>query len=221
MVQISRKSFGQFARTYVADSHVISDQVSEPLRVVLASGISRTRSHLRGMLMQLGYQLVGESSDGQSAVQLARALTPDAILLDAKLLGMTGAQATQSISRGHYAAVVMAASLVDRALTRQAGTVGAHAWLIKPINERKLHAAIEIAVARFRAARELRRQVSSLREEIESERLVHRAKTVLMVEHRLTEVEAMQRLDKLAAHTGKTLASAAGVIVLAARAADT
>jgi AmiR/NasT family two-component response regulator len=189
----------------------------DQLRVVLASSAARTRARLKDMLLGLGYSLVGDTSDGQSAIQLAMTLRPDVVLLDTKLLGLSAAQAAQAIAQGDYAAVVLSAGPPDRQLASQAAALGAAAWLLKPVNERKLLATMEIAAARFRAATCLRSQIADLREQIATERLVQRAKATLMAEHGLTEADAMQRLQNLADRTGKTTAAASELIVLAAR----
>ena len=58
-------------------------------RILLAEDETITRMDLREMLENLGYAVVGEAGDGVAAVNMARALKPDLVLMDIKMPGST------------------------------------------------------------------------------------------------------------------------------------
>ncbi|MBF0697691.1 response regulator [Actinomyces bowdenii] len=79
------------------------DQEAEPLRtvrVVLADDQSLMRMGFRMVLdAEEGIEVVGEASDGTTAIAQAKALRPDVILMDVRMPGMNGIEATQIIAQ--------------------------------------------------------------------------------------------------------------------------
>jgi DNA-binding NarL/FixJ family response regulator len=59
-------------------------------RILLVDDHPLTRSALAGLLVQHGFDVVGEASDGEEAVESAEALRPDLVLLDLSMPGMDG-----------------------------------------------------------------------------------------------------------------------------------
>ncbi|UCC78219.1 MAG: response regulator, partial [Anaerolineales bacterium] len=53
---------------------------------------------LREMLANLGYLVVGEANDGQSAVNMARELRPDLVVMDIKMPDMDGIEAAKVLT---------------------------------------------------------------------------------------------------------------------------
>jgi DNA-binding NarL/FixJ family response regulator len=62
-------------------------------RVLIVDDHPLTRDALSALLTQNGFSLVGEAADGEEAIELARTLQPDLILLDLSMPGMDGLQA--------------------------------------------------------------------------------------------------------------------------------
>lgn len=72
---------------------------STPIRVVLADDQALMRMGFRMVLeAEDGIEVVGEASDGASALAQARALSPDVILMDVRMPGMNGIEATEAIT---------------------------------------------------------------------------------------------------------------------------
>ncbi len=75
-----------------------------------------------------GYQVVGEAKSGEEALTKARALKPDVVLMDVKMPGMGGLEATRKLMASHPTLKVVAVTACDDDLhpTRlmQAGAVG-------------------------------------------------------------------------------------------------
>ena len=67
-------------------------------RVVIADDESIIRMDLREMLISLGYLVVGETGDGISAVNLARELRPDLVIMDIKMPDLDGIQAAKILT---------------------------------------------------------------------------------------------------------------------------
>ena len=62
-------------------------------RILIVDDHPLTRSALSGLLQQNGFSVVGEAGDGAAAIDRARELAPDLVLLDLSLPGMNGLEA--------------------------------------------------------------------------------------------------------------------------------
>ena len=149
-------------------------------RVVVADDESVIRMDLKEMLTNLGYLVVGEAGDGQSAVNLARELKPDLVIMDIKMPSMDGIAAAKILTEEHISPVLLLTAfsqqdLIDRA--KEAGVVG---YIVKPFREQELVPAIEVALERFREFRALEKEVGELKDAFETRMLVDRAKGLLM-----------------------------------------
>ena len=64
--------------------------MAAPVRIVVADDESIIRMDLREMLSGLGYSVVGEAGDGQTAVNVAREVRPDLVIMDVKMPDLDG-----------------------------------------------------------------------------------------------------------------------------------
>lgn len=170
------------------------------------------------MLTNLNYLVVGEVGDGQSAVNLARELKPDVMLMDIKMPDMDGIEAAKILTEEQIAPVVLLTAysqkdLVDRA--KEAGVVG---YLVKPFREADLMPAIEVALSRFNEFKQVRQEVADLQNALETRKLVDRAKGILMDVQGLDEQEAFRRIQKMSMNTRKPMKEVAEAIILAHKA---
>jgi DNA-binding NarL/FixJ family response regulator len=68
------------------------------MRIVIADDHTLFRDNLRSLLATRGLEVVGEARDGREAVELARRLQPDILLMDLSMPGLDGLSATRLIS---------------------------------------------------------------------------------------------------------------------------
>ena len=77
-------------------------------------------------------EIVGEASDGQSAIESARRLRPAVVVMDIGLPGMNGIEATSAITKGTEGVKVLILSMhADELYVRQGLKAGAHGYLLK------------------------------------------------------------------------------------------
>jgi response regulator NasT len=187
----------------------------ERTRVIVADDESLIRMDLREMLTNLGYLVVGEVADGRSAVNQARELRPDIIIMDVKMPDMDGIEAAKTLTEERIAPVVLLSAYSQRDLVQRAREAGVVAYLIKPYREEELAPAIEVALARFQEFKELETQVTDLQEALETRKLVDRAKGILMDKQGLTEAEAFRKIQKMSMDNRKPMKEVAEAIILA------
>jgi AmiR/NasT family two-component response regulator len=175
--------------------------MSEPeqsRRVLLAEDEAIIRLDLKEMLEEEGYEVVAEAGDGQSAVRLADELRPDVVVMDIKMPGLDGLSAAERISGTRIAPVLVLTAFGQRELVDRAAQAGAMGYLVKPFQKGDVVPAIELAVARYREAVALEREVEDLTERLETRILVDRARGVLMDRYGMEEADAFRFLQKTA-----------------------
>jgi response regulator NasT len=183
--------------------------VSEPVRVVIAEDEPLIRLDLRETLVDEGYDVVGEAADGAQAVAMVRELQPDVAILDIKMPGVDGLVAARDIVGDRLAAVVILTAFSQRELVEQARDAGALNYLIKPYQPQELVAAIELAIARFREMVALSQQAESLEDQLETRKVVDRAKGRLMDQAGLSEQESFRFLQTTAMSTRSSMRNVA------------
>ena len=186
----------------------------ERARIVIAEDDDVTRKDLRETLEGLGYLVVGEARDGQSAVNLAQELKPDIVVMDIQMPGMDGIDAAEALTRDRVAPVLLLTAYFDKAKVERAKEAGVIAYLVKPFSESDLEPAIEVALSRFQELRALDAEVERLEDALETRKLVDRAKGILMDTQGLTESEAFRKIQKMSMDTRRPMKDIAQAIII-------
>lgn len=170
--------------------------VAAARRVVVAEDEALIRLDLVEMLCEEGYDVVGEAGDGEQAVQMARELAPDLVVLDVKMPVLDGLSAAEQIGKAGLAPCVMLTAFSQAELVERARDAGAMAYVVKPFTKADLVPAIEIAVSRYAEIKALEAEVADLSERFETRKHIDRAKGVLMTQLGLSEPEAFRWIQK-------------------------
>jgi AmiR/NasT family two-component response regulator len=169
-----------------------------PTRVVIAEDEAIIRLDLKETLVEEGYEVVGETGRGDEAVELVKAHEPDIAILDIKMPGLDGLSAAREIAGERRAAVLILTAFSQRDLIEQARDAGALAYLVKPFQRSELIPAIEVAIGRFQEMKALADQAQNLEDQLETRKVVDRAKGMLMDGHSMSEGEAFSFIQKTA-----------------------
>ena len=192
----------------------------ERTRVIIADDESIIRMDLREMLTNLGYLVVGEVGDGRSAVNLARELKPDIVVMDIKMPDMDGIEAAAVLTEEKIAPVLLLTAFSQKELVDRATEAGVAGYIVKPFRESDLGPAIEVALARFSEFRQLESEVGNLQEALETRKVVDRAKGILMDTQSLKEAEAFRKIQKMSMNTRRPMREVAEAIILAHQAGE-
>jgi DNA-binding NarL/FixJ family response regulator len=122
------------------------------MRIVLADDHALFRDGVSSLLQAWGHQVVGHASGGREAVTLVTRLEPDLVLMDVRMPGMSGVEATQAIAalRPEMPIVMLTVSEDEEDLFA-AIRAGARGYLLKDLEAAQLRAMID-AVSRGEAA---------------------------------------------------------------------
>lgn len=121
--------------------------MSQRVRVVVADDHPLFRDGMvRAIELRPSLELVGEATDGRQALDLARELAPDVLLLDARMPELDGLQVLQALRREQRPVrVVMFSAFVDGPVVHQALAGGAVGYLPKSAERDEVCEAIEAA----------------------------------------------------------------------------
>ncbi len=168
------------------------------IRVVIAEDEAIIRLDLKETLEEEGYDVVGETGRGDDALRLVRELRPDLAILDIKMPGMTGLEVATQINAERICGVLILTAFSQREVVEQARDAGALAYLVKPYQKSDLIPAIEVAIGRFRELSALSGEVGRLEDQLETRKIVDRAKGILIDECNMAEADAFAFVQRSA-----------------------
>ncbi|MDO0825639.1 ANTAR domain-containing response regulator [Desulfosporosinus nitroreducens] len=184
------------------------------LRVILADDEPITLLDIKEILIEEGYKVIGECEDGVSAVNLAKILKPDLVILDIKMPVMNGIDAAKILSQERIAPVLLLTAYSSNEFIEQAGAAGVLAYLIKPVTKNCLIAASKIALKRAQEFNVLRDENLSLQDALETRKLIERAKGILEKEYLLSEENAFKKIRQISMKQNKSMKDVAKAIIL-------
>jgi response regulator NasT len=190
---------------------------SQRTRIIIADDESLIRRDLREMLTDQGYLIIGEAGDGRTAVEMARKLKPDLVIMDIRFEGdeFDGIEAARVLTAEEIAPVLLLSAYSQRDLVDRAKEAGVVGYLVKPFSEADLAPAIETALERFREFSAIKKESKDLRRTLETRKSVDRAKGLLMDKEGMSEREAFRRIQKLSMDSRKPMRVVAEAIILA------
>jgi CheY-like chemotaxis protein/DNA-binding PadR family transcriptional regulator len=122
---------------------------------------------LEKRLSAMGYTVAGMAASGEDAVDMARRIQPDLVLMDIVMPGkMDGIEAAKIITRELDIPVVFVTSFADDTTIEKAKSVRPYGYIIKPFNVLEIKAAIEVALFRKATEQEEQRLRKSAEEKI-------------------------------------------------------
>ncbi|HEY8822052.1 MAG TPA: response regulator [Dermatophilaceae bacterium] len=166
--------------------------------MLVAEDETLIRLDLVEMLVEAGYEVVAQASDGEQAVALSRELKPDLVMMDIRMPVLDGISAAEQIGKEKIAPVVMLTAFSQKELVERARDAGVMAYIVKPFTASDLAPAIEIARSRWVEMQALESEVADIAERLATRKVVDRAKGMLMTQLKISESEAFRWIQKTA-----------------------
>lgn len=182
-------------------------------RAIVVEDEALIRMDIVETLREGGYDVVGEASNGEEAVALAREFKPDVVVMDVKMPVMDGITAAEHIAKERLAPVVLLTAFSQTELVERARDAGAMAYVVKPFTPADLLPAVEIAASRFVEIRALELEIADITERMETRKTVERAKGILMEKMQLNEPEAFRWIQKTSMDRRLTMREVAEAVI--------
>ncbi len=186
--------------------------IKQPLRVIIADDEAVIRMGLKSMVAALGYRVVETAANGDDALEKAKRLKPDLLLLDIKMPGKDGLTVAEILAEEMPLPIIMLTAYTEQKLIERAVNASVMGYLVKPITESKLGPMIEVALDRFQATQSVAQEAYKLRNQLESRELVDAAKKILVATG-LSESEAYHRLQMTAREKRRPMRQVAEAII--------
>jgi response regulator NasT len=180
------------------------------LRVVLAEDGTFAHGSLRGVLEALDVDVVAEGSEWEVLLDEAHARSADAFVVVAS----ENPKLLYEIASGDRAVVVVTDRLSDVHVA-PAIERGAHGFVPFPVDGPLFHAQLRAAIVRASETAKARTDAEGLRDQLETRKVVERAKGILMDRLGLTEQEAFRKLQKASQDENRKMRDIAESVVRA------
>lgn len=132
-------------------------------RILIAEDEVIVAIDLQSRLEALGYTVVDTVISGEQAREKALKLHPDLVLMDIRLSGdMDGIEAAETIRAQFDIPIVFVTAYADSSTLQRAKITGPYGYIVKPFDERDLHATLEIALYKHRLEYTLRKSHDEL-----------------------------------------------------------
>lgn len=187
----------------------------DKLRILIADDEALIRMDLREMLQEKGHVVI-EARNGREALLFAREKHPDLAIFDVRMPDMDGIAAARALRREHLAPVLLLTAFSQGETIERAVKAGVYGYLVKPVREEELFAAIKVALSRHHAEGEMAAELLLLKGKLEGRKAIDRAKGILMTVHHFTEDEAYRRLRCYSMEKNTTMEKVAAAVIQAA-----
>lgn len=185
------------------------------IRVVIADDDIITRMDLKERLVERGYMVVGEASDGIEAIEQCRLKEPDLTLMDIKMPLLNGLDAAKTIYDENLSdCIVMITAYSDKNLVDIAGDIGVMGYIVKPFRDNALFPAIEIALKRCEEMTILKCEMEESNRRLNNRIVVDKAKGILMQRKGMTEESAYQYIRNMSMDKRKSMKDVAEMIIM-------
>jgi PAS domain S-box-containing protein len=135
------------------------------LRILVVEDEAIIAADLRQQLIKLGYEPVGHALSGEQAVQLARELQPDLVLMDIQLSGeMDGVAASRAIQEILSLPVIFLTAFGEEQTFERAKLTDPFGFILKPFTERELRTTLAMAFYKHGVELQLKQQARALQE---------------------------------------------------------
>jgi response regulator NasT len=183
-------------------------------KVMVVEDESILRMDIKEMLKEAGYEVVAEANSGDKAIELAALHKPDLIVMDVKMPKMNGIKASRIIYQTFEIPTLLLTAYSERDLVEEAKNAHILGYLVKPVSERDLIPAVEIALAQASRLKDMANEIKKMEEKFQDQKVIQRAKGILMDIYQVSEEQAFKMLRSYSMNQGKSMKKVADYILL-------
>ena len=136
--------------------------MAKKVRILIVEDELLIANQLKRKLEQLGHEVVAIVTNGRDALRVAAEVHPDLVLMDIVIQGdMDGIETADALIRDHNIPVIYLTAYADNETLRRAEDTRAYGYILKPFNEREVHAMIKMTLKRFEHERDLMQSLTT------------------------------------------------------------
>ncbi|MFC0187417.1 ANTAR domain-containing response regulator [Fictibacillus aquaticus] len=162
--------------------------------IMVVDDESILRMDLKEMLLENGYNVVAEANNGEKAVELAAKHKPDLIIMDVKMPKMNGIKAAKIVGNTFKIPVLLLTAYSQTEIINEAKEAGVLGFIVKPVTEKQLIPAVEVALSQVTRINQIKGEVTALEQKLEERKIVEKAKGIVMEHMSLNEDQAYKQM---------------------------
>lgn len=164
-------------------------------RIVIAEDETLTRLDLKEMLIENGYDVVGEASDGLDALRISKEKNPDIVLLDIKMPLMSGLQVAKLLKEdGFMGCIIILTAYNMKEYIEEASRNYVMGYLIKPIDESIFLSRMDMIYTTYLRMVKYKKESEEAKNKLEERKYLEKAKGKIMKQYNYTEEEAYKKM---------------------------
>jgi two-component system, response regulator / RNA-binding antiterminator len=167
-------------------------------------------------LREAGYERLTLVHDVNGIARRIAELQPDVIVIDLGNPNRDMLENMFQLSRVVKRPIAMFVDKADRASIEAAVDAGVSAYVVDGLKQERVKPILDMAISRFNAFSKMARELEEARSELESRKVVDRAKGILMQTRGLSEAEAYALLRKTAMNQNRKMSEIAESLITAA-----
>ena len=185
----------------------------ERLTVLLVEEQASKKSLLTKTLVDFGYQVIQHAYQSNNIIEHIEQYNPSVLILTTDLPNKEMLNQLAEVNQFLPLPIVIFAENDSPTVIKKAIKSGVSAYVVSEILPQRIKSIISVANERFKAEQSLRNELKNAKTQLESRKLIERAKGLLMEQKQITEKESYETIRKMAMNQGSSLAMVAKNII--------
>ncbi len=184
-------------------------------KYVIATSDNSVQIAVRNILNPRGYIFLGNCSDGVSLIRLVRSYSPDIVVVDLNMQLRDLRLAVETIDDEMMCTCIVLGDSKELEMSNLFEKSKSIVYCPKPLSRELLLHTVELALVNYRRISDLNKKLKEMTENLETRKLVDRAKWILMQRDGLDESEAYERMRRKSMDTRMSMKALAEAIITA------
>lgn len=200
-------------KTNLKNNSAAKQQSNTVINILLVEKQANQKSVLKKALVDFGYQVIQHSYYHDNIIEQIELYNPNVLILTTDLPSSAMLNELSEVNQLLPLPIVIFAENDSPNVIKQAIKAGVSAYVVSDIIPQRIKSIISVANERFKAEQSLRNELKNAKTQLESRKLIERAKGLLMEQKQLSEKESYDALRKMAMNQGNSLAMVAKNII--------
>ncbi|MGV2871141.1 ANTAR domain-containing response regulator [Colwellia sp. E150_009] len=205
--------FTKSVRKSNTTKYQLNSSLNEQLSILLVEKGVDQKSLLTRSLVDFGYQVIQHSYQNDNIIEQIELYNPNILILATDLPSNSILRSLSEVNQLLPLPIIIFAENDSPNVIKKAIKSGVSAYIVSEIHPQRIKSIISVANERFKAVESLKNELKQAKTQLESRKLIERAKGLLMEQKQLTEKESYEALRKMAMNQGSTLAMVAKNII--------
>lgn len=179
----------------------------------MAIGNRELGEKIKQVLAGSGFAVMDICASGNEALRKVRSLKPELLITNYELPDTTGLEVSKIVAGNNLCAVILLTNETQRGYVETIANDLDIVCLNKPINKALLLNTVELVLKSRRRIRKLEKEIYDMKSDLETRKLVDKAKGVLMEKMGLPEQEAYRKIQKQSMDSGIPMKNVAKIII--------